>query len=184
MDKLTVAGRRQAVINLGGVPAKPTKRELKKVAQLADVHLNSRDGWKAEQEPTAYEDAMARKTGVPVEQLRKETTDATLATKPAPAPKVLRPVCPERKKNGDPCTARCAEGKETCVDHQPAWDRLTHDEHVAFGHWLRKARAKDVVEVIGWWKAKQIVSDWEMEQRTGRQVVDADPPASNRDAGL
>lgn len=81
----------------------------------------------------------------------------------AKATKEPRPTCPETKKDGTPCTAKCAEGKATCVDHQPAWDRLTHEEHVAFGGWLRKAKAADIVEVIGWWKAKQIAADHQAE---------------------
>lgn len=79
--------------------------------------------------------------------------------KAPPKPKVVRPTCPETKKDGTPCTAKCVEGKETCVDHQPAWDRLTHEEHVAFGGWLRRVKAADIVEVIGWYRAKQIAAD-------------------------
>lgn len=80
-------------------------------------------------------------------------------TKKQAAPRVLRPLCPETKKDGSPCTARCAEGKNTCVDHQPAWDRLSHEEHQAFGAWLRKAKGPQIVEVIGWFRAKQIAAD-------------------------
>lgn len=78
--------------------------------------------------------------------------------------KVERPICTAAKKDGTACTAKCIEDgkggfKETCVDHQPAWDRLTHEEHVAFGGWLRKAKAADIVDVIGWYRAKQIAAD-------------------------
>lgn len=96
---------------------------------------------------------------------------AKLAVVAAKKEKVLRPTCPETKKDGTPCTARCAEGKQTCVDHQPAWDRLTHEEHVAFGGWLRKAKAADIVDVIGWWKAKQIAADHQAENPATTEQV-------------
>lgn len=95
-----------------------------------------------------------------------KTLLALVPNKPKAEPKerVLQPMCPETKKDGSPCTARCAKDKKTCVDHQPAWDRLTHEEHQRFGAWLRKAKAADVVDVIGWFRAKQIAADTPMPE--------------------
>lgn len=103
-------------------------------------------------------------------RLLRELAPAKPPKAPKP-PKPQQPVCGEPKKDGTLCTARCKEGKDTCVDHQPAWDRLSHEEHQAFGEWLRAARGPEIVEVIGWWKAKQIAKDQQQTKAAAQKAV-------------
>lgn len=124
--------------------AKPAKVEDPQVA-AAKAALA-----KAKEQAKAAEDAAKAKRA----EERKAAAAAKAATKAEP-----RPTCGSTKKDGTPCTAKCVEGKSTCVDHQPAWDRLTHEEHQAFGAWLRKARGEDIVQELGWFRAKQIAKE-------------------------
>jgi hypothetical protein len=77
-----------------------------------------------------------------------------------------RPVCTGTKKDGKPCTNKAVRqngdgtlDETKCIDHQPAWNRLTSEEHKAFGTWLRAARGPEIANEIGWYRAKQIAKE-------------------------
>lgn len=87
---------------------------------------------------------------------QRKAERARLAAERKAAKAEPRPTCTGRKLNGEPCTAKAKNGSGLCIDHQPAWDRMTHEEHVAFGQWLRNAKGPEIVAEIGWFRAKQI----------------------------
>lgn len=72
--------------------------------------------------------------------------------------RVIQPICPELKKDGTPCTAHCMEGTGTCVDHRAAWDRLSDEEKQNCQDYVEQMTGEDLVELIGWWKAKKLVT--------------------------
>lgn len=87
-------------------------------------------------------------------------TDAQAVGGPPPKvkkEKVQRPVCGKPKKDGEPCTARCKEGADTCVDHQPVMVRLTETEQAAWVAWLDSQDAATFADLLGWHKVKDLI---------------------------
>lgn len=76
-------------------------------------------------------------------------------TAPKP-PKPIRPTCTATRRDGQPCTLKVKEGLATCVDHQPAYDRLTEAQRVGFNQWVSGLDAVALANEIGWHRAKEI----------------------------
>lgn len=84
---------------------------------------------------------------------------AERATKPKAEP---RPTCTATKANGEACTAKAKLGSEVCVDHQPAWERMTNDEQVKLAALFERldaaSAAQLLVSEVGWHRAKRLIS--------------------------
>jgi hypothetical protein len=76
-----------------------------------------------------------------------------------------RPTCTATKHNGEPCTAKAKQGQVTCVDHTPAWVRLTAGEQTAFQVWMDGGLrvnpdprpAERVANELGWHRVKALL---------------------------
>lgn len=88
--------------------------------------------------------------------------DARRAERPVRTPRPKpepRPTCTGTKANGEPCTAKSKGGSDRCIDHQPAWERLTESERTTFEILFEAAEASDLVQELGWHRAKQVIKD-------------------------
>lgn len=69
-----------------------------------------------------------------------------------------RPTCTSTKHDGTPCTAKAKAGQETCVDHTPAWERLTDDEKLGWEVFVDDQQHYDWANRLGWHAVKAILA--------------------------
>lgn len=73
-----------------------------------------------------------------------------------------RPTCGAKKANGEPCTAKAKASSATCVDHQPAWARLTVEQQAGFSAWVVGLADQPngfnaaLANELGWHRAKAL----------------------------
>lgn len=87
----------------------------------------------------------------------KQAERPAKVAKPKPEP---QPQCTGTKKDGTKCTARAKTGYTTCIDHLPAWERLTELEQATLTSLMngdQMPNAQFLVTEIGWHRAKAIV---------------------------
>lgn len=69
-----------------------------------------------------------------------------------------RPTCTANKHDGTKCTAKAKQGQGTCVDHTPAWGRLSAEDRNKWTEFVMTQHAFDWANRLGWHAVKAIVA--------------------------